>query len=415
MKRQRELRNKKGWKGQKGAKGKKGQKGKKVQKAVNDPLFEKRVERFCRIIQGKGFGLPPPGSIRIQYLPKNYNIPWKINTIMACDRTLGEWYTCISSYLVNPLGRHVPEDPNPLNPFFRHTQFAQEIRVILMKNIRFRWLQRKYIYKLRMRIMNRRIVGDEDLYTTLPIPEESLVAVYDIRTRNLYRFHTQTIMRIIINALNYSCYGIARPTVAKNPYTNLSFTYNQLIRIVEQIIINLARNHRMIPDSLYSYRTEDYNIAAYTIANKTTLYIHAAKTFFANKDDTDVIEIYGEIMEDVYEELDNPRSFRYVTKYVTERKVREDLQKRWDAVIVSFWIYQNHRLFYTWNSYQTMLDEFDYLHHETFRWLRIRSPRVLRRPVSLAAAQTQGLILLPIQLTELTDVVGMLENIMIHM
>ena len=389
--------------------------GKKRGLIETDTLFQLRMERCCRMIQGKGYGLPSPGSIRIMYLPKNYNISWKFNTIMACDRTLGQWYTCISSYLTNPLNDSVPEDPNPLNPFFRHTQFAHELRIILMKNIRYRWLQRKYIYKLRMRIMNRRIVGDEDLSTTLPIPEESLVAVYDIRTRNVYRFHTQTIMRILLNALNYSNYGIACPTIAKNPYTNLQFGYNQLIRIVEQITINLARNHRMLPYPLHSYRTQNYDIASYFSVNKTQLYIQAAKTFFANKDDADVREIYDEIMEDVYAELQNPRGFRYVTRFVIARTVREDLQNRWDVVVLSFWLYQNHRVFYNWRSYQTMLDEFNYLHNETYQLLRTRNSATIRRPVSLAAAQAQGVVILPVQLTELTDVVGMLENIMIHM
>lgn len=349
-------------------------------RSIVDSLSPFFIERLRRVLSGQEIGPAPRGAIRLAYLPKDYTVCWKVNVLTSHDRTLREWHTCIYSYLVSYFPYTVPVDPNPHNPFFGRTLFANEMTEILLQNLRYRWLLRKYIHTLRLRIMNRRVIGTEDLSTTVVIPKESLVEVYDLPSRSVYRFHTQTIMRIILNSLSYSSYGIACPLVAKNPYTNIAFTMGQLIRIVEQITINLARFHRMIPDPLFSYRMGNYNIATYFNENKLRLHLHAASTFFANKEDRDVIEIYGEIMEDVYVELREPLGMRAVTEVVKNRKARSDLQKRWDTIVRAFWVYQNHTVFVGWLSYRAMVREFELLHEQTYELCRIQ--RVRPRPVS---------------------------------
>ena len=316
---------------------------------------------------------------------------WKLNVINAYDRTLGEWHALIYKYMPSCLPYTVPADPNPENPFFGHTVFAGELGGFLTKNLRYRWLLRKYLRKLRLRIMNRRVIGLDDLATTLPIPIDSRVEMYDLRSRSLYMFHTQTIMRIILNGLCYSSYGIASPLVAKNPYTNIPFTLGQLMRIVEQVTINLARSHRMLPDSLFSYRMEGYNIAKYFHANKGQLHVHAAVTFFANKEDPVVIEIYEEILEDVYSELDGLLGKRIVTNIVKGRQAPSELQARWDKLTVAFWMHQNHHMLLGWTSYEFMLSEFKKLHNETIRWNRIRRRGVASRRIEFSNSITQYL------------------------
>ena len=367
----------------------------KIRKPANTnnviPLSKFFLERLRRVLAGEGIGPPPRGAIRLYYLPAGYTIGWKLNVIKAHDRTLTDWHALICKYMPSCLPYTVPVDPNPENPFFGHTVFSGELGTMLAKNLRYRWLLRKYLRKLRLRIMNRRIIGADDLATTLPIPIESRVEMYDLRSRSLYMFHTQTIMRIIINGLAYSSYGIASPLVAKNPYTNIPFTLGQLMRIVEQITINLARSHRMLPDSLFSYRIEGYNIANYFRANKATLNIHAAVSFFANKEDPVVIEIYEEIMEDVYKDLDGLLGKRAIINIVKVRKAPAELQSRWDKITIAFWIYENHHMFFGWPSYDDMLREFKKLHQETMCWHRIRRRGIVNRRIECSNTITQYL------------------------
>jgi len=349
--------------------------------------------------------IPPRGSIRIAYLPNTYNILWKVSTLTVFARTLTQWFDLFSIYNKHELNLCEPIDPNPENPFFNGKDFSNEGLTLLLKNIRYRWLLRKFVLNIRKRIMNKRIIGIEDLCTTIRIPEEFIVRIYDWKSKSIYLFHTQTILKLILEKLKYSSYGIAVPKLPKNPYTNIPFTLGQLIIIVGQIITNLAKNHRVIPDLLLSYRKCNYDIVNFFNVNKKDLHIHAACNFFSNKDDTDVREISGEIIEDIYTEHGKLRGWTTVLKYVKERTVRHDLLVRWDALLLSFWIYQNHLIYHGWSSFSRMIDEFYVLHKETLQWHRHGYQIIYHRPVST----TQGVLFI----TTLDDVAQMLENIVL--
>jgi hypothetical protein len=352
---------------------------------------------------------PPQGSIRIAYLPDNYTVSWKIIELTSISRTLKQWFSHFAAIDKSMFLTTVPIDPNPENPFFGRKLFAVEGVQILYKNLRYRWLLRKFIRHIRLRIMERRILGEDDLCTTLRIPSECIVRVYDWKSKSVYLCHTQTIMKLILDKLKYNSYGIACPIVAKNPYTNIAFTFGQHIAIVGQIITNLAKNHRMIPDFLLSYRNNKYDIPMFFAQNKIKLHIHAACSFFANKDDAVVREITGEIMEDLYEQYGNRPGFLRVMKYVTERTLRQDLLLRWDFLLLSFWIYQNHLVFHGWNSHDLMVEEFHTLHRETLYWQRNRNVINQQRPVYIPH-ETLHLT----QVNVVVDIVAdLLENIII--
>ena len=353
---------------------------------------------------------PPQGSIRIAYLPDNCSVSWKIIELTSVSRTLKQWFSHFATMDKSVFATNVPIDPNPENPFFHRKAFSIEGVKILYKNLHYRWLIRKFIRKIRLRIMERRIIGEEDLCTTVRIPSESVVRVYDWKSKSVYLFHTQTIMKLILDKLKYNSYGIACPIVAKNPYTNIAFTLGQHISIVSQIITNLAKNHRMIPDLLLSYRINRYDIPMFFANNKTKLHIHAACSFFANKDDAVVREITGEIMEDLYEQYGNRPGFARVTQHVTERTLRQDLLVRWDFLLLSFWIYQNHLVLHGWTSHEPMIEEFHTLHRETIYWHRNRNAYTPRRPVCAARGTLQIA-----QVNIVVDAVAdLLENIIIH-
>lgn len=352
---------------------------------------------------------PPQGSIRIAYLPDNYSVTWKIIELTSISRTLKQWYSYFANMDKSIFLTSVPIDHNPENPFFHRKAFAVEGVQILYKNLRYRWLLRKFIRNIRLRIMERRILGEDDLCTTLRIPSECIVRVYDWKSKSVYLFHTQTIMKLILDKLKYNSYGIACPIVAKNPYTNIAFTFGQHIAIVSQIITNLAKNHRMIPDFLLSYRNNKYDIPMFFANNKIKLHIHAACSFFANKDDAVVREITREIIDDLYNEYGNRPGFARVIGHVTERTLRQDLLVRWDFLLLSFWIYQNHLVLHGWTSHEAMIDEFHVLHRESIYWHRTRNICNPSRPV----CTVRGTLHLT-QVNVIVDVVAdLLENIII--
>jgi len=240
------------------------------------------------------------------------------------------------------------------------------------------WCIRKWVQRVRQRIMDKRVLGAEDLYTMEAIPPESLVAVYDTTHKTKYLFHTNTISRSILYGLTYSAYGIASPKMPTNPYTNIPWTIGQLIAIVGQIAHNLNRNHCMLPNYIYLFRKEMYDISQFFLANRTKLHVDAAYAFFKKEDDAYRDLIYSEIVEDLYAEHRNllVSGWRIVRSIVLTQRLPLRLKARWDNLVLSSWLLQNHHM--------TLLEEdigvvFLSVHMDTMTWWRAQTlspPRV---------------------------------------
>ena len=233
-----------------------------------------------------------------------------------------------------------------------------------------KWCIQKWILRIRQRIMDKRIVGAIDLYTMEPIPPESMVTVYDPRSKSKYLFHTNTISRAILSALTYSSFGIAYPKAPMNPYTNIPWSVGQLICIVGQIIHNLNRNHCVIPHYIYLFRKEMYDLTLFSMVNKARLQMDATVAFFKKEDDAYRNLIYSEIVEDLYEENRDmlASGWRSVRSLVLLQNLPPRLKALWHNLVLSAWMWQNHRIA------PLLIDDLDLefltAHGETMVWWR---------------------------------------------
>lgn len=89
-------------------------------------------------------------------------------------------------------------------------------------------LQRWRIYK-----MNKASTASIDPITLCP-PEKT-VTVYDWATRKRYLFDAKSLATLIESQLLYCEYGFSVPQMPRNPWTNIEFTYLQLVSIYEQL------------------------------------------------------------------------------------------------------------------------------------------------------------------------------------
>ena len=306
---------------------------------------------------------------------ESYYSPWLYNKLYGFERTHKEWCQLYREYNQAPVildGQKSTEsldDINNSNPFLKSKQIAIHILRLHHLNNRIYFILLKFIQRRRLAVIHRRIVGEEDLYTTIRIPNHSLVAVHDFQTQSVYHFHTQTILRMILASLYYNSYGIARPSAPKNPYTNLEWTLPQLISIMQQITINMIRIHRIPPNILLAYHAYKYNIKKFSEMCLNELGIHAAIELFKNKNDTDTQAIYQETFEDfvVQEGLSVSSSIR---KSIYDRKLPVQLQKHWDNIIVSIWIYNNLNIYHgDYVSYEDLTDGFTELIDDTRAYL----------------------------------------------
>ena len=335
----------------------------------------------------------------IYKLKQSVYSPWLYSELYEFERNHKEWSRLCRMYAKAPV---IP-NPNPkstlkfteLNPFLNSKQIAQHVRRLYFLNNMIHMLILKYVQRRRLAAMDRRIVGEDDLYTTIRIPTHSLVAVYDFQTQSKYHFHTQTILRIILSSLYYNAYGIPKPSQPKNPYTNLEWTQPQLISIVQQIISNMIKINRVPSKTLLAYHACGYNLKAFAELCKNDLAIQAANDLFKNKDDVDTREIYRETLEDFMDDLRVAFSSS-LRQMICERKLPELLQKRWDDLILSIWIYNNIQIFHgNYISYDDLADEFVAMIDDTRMYiLNQRTNNLIRQRTQSMAVHTAASIVL---------------------
>jgi len=323
-----------------------------------------------------------PGYTRLMYrFPKSYYSPWLYGILTTFPRTTCGWYNIYNLYTNKRITglpcANTATLTNP-NPFLHNKHIAEHIMNLIYFNKKLTSLMLQCIQHRLLAKMDKRIVGEEDLYTLLPIPAHSLVAVYDFKTGSRYHFHTNTIMRIVLSALIYSTYGIPHPHCPKNPYTNLDWTEAQIMSIVQQIIINMTKNHRIPPTILLKYYKCNYNMGKFQILCQRELGIHAATEYFKTKNDPDVRETYQDTVEDLSVNMGIP-VVGWIVRQICDRTLPSELQNGWDDLILSYWIYVNlHFIHGPYKNYEAICQSFILLSADTRKLLNARRNRGLR-------------------------------------
>jgi len=348
------------------------------------------MKQWVDLISGKRV-MRPANCIPIVCLQKEMYSSWLYNTIKSTYRKRKEWTALINDMKSGTEITHtdVPPTLDNGNPFlYKHT-IAKHIEKLIHLNTCLYMNILKYVQRRLLKKMEERVVGTDDLNTTVPIPANMLVAVYDFKTRAKYVFHTNTILKMILCSLRYSAYGIPNPKHPKNPYTNLEWTKPQLISITQQIVRNMATVHRIPPPLFLNYYNCNYNIPCFTKFCEKELVIRAAVELFSNKEDYDTREIYGETIDDTAGEIGFHMS-AYIRDMIVERKLNPTLQEKWDNLVLSVWIYTNiHVVYGIYDSYDEMIDDFRLFYKESRNYIySLQNSNRRPRPATVERSNT---------------------------
>lgn len=333
------------------------------------------------------YGIPPPGCIRFFTVPLAADAsPWYIQTIKSHDRTLREWVSLINEWNASALPTQYDKPLESGNPFTTRRAAAGFLTELLARELRLRWIARKYVARIRERIYARRIVGaDCDLYTTEPVPEHARVYVRDRTTRTKYCFHVRTATHLISSALGYSQYGIAAPQTPKNPYTNRPWSHAQLMAMTAQICAYTFMSGRHLPHvTILKFRRCGHSVGAYFNKYTNEIVITGARNFFKDVQNPDLLETCGDLLDDLYESVgwDVCIGWRVVKTYVMGRLLPEALQSRWDKVLLAVWIHTNFGRCVGFRTPNGMMTEFADLHEESYSWWLVQPKSLLRRAAS---------------------------------
>ena len=340
------------------------------------PMCPYIVARFNRMLECMRLGIPydygivPPGRIRLW--SSSELLPF---TVFSQDYTLKQWINIIAA--------------RKTSIFVSEREIAVRLESSFFTSQKYRWYARQWISRVRRKIMDKRIVGEEDFVTLQPIPCASRVTVYDLKCLRRYDFHTTTIYRTLLRSLLSNSYGIPNPHAPKNPFTNVPWSYGQMLTIVSQILQNLGRCHRFPHKLLRAYRNSEYDIKIFLKIAGLDLKISAAREFFGATEDPVTREIYEEVIDDLYGEEDYPASWRIIARLVKKRMLSLELMREWDNLVIAFWLYSNYKIFIApyW-SYEDIDNQYRILNSRSHAWWRTQPRRILPRGVTATTATT---------------------------
>jgi hypothetical protein len=324
--------------------------------------------------------MPPHGTIPLLYCRKEDYSPWLYTTIASVYRKRADWHLLITNMwngprLVEPCAPTMLKHPNP---FFYNQDISIHLDKLMCLNVTLRMCVLRYVQRRLIAKMDKRVVGEDDLHTTVAIPEAAMVSVYDFKTQAKYVFHTNTILKMILASLKYCAYGIAAPKAPKNPYTNLEWTKPQLMSITQQIVRNMAALHRIPPPMFLNYYNCNYNVLTFAKFCEKELGINAAIELFKHKDDPTTLDVYGEMIGTVIDEEDIAMSTR-MRNMIIERKLPDILQNRWDNIVLALWIDTNIQVLYgPYKTYTEIIDDFTKARDDTRSYL-VQLSRSARR------------------------------------
>ena len=123
--------------------------------------------------------------------------------------------------------------------------------------------------------------------------------------------------------------------------------------------------------------------------NRHKLNMDAAVAFLHAFHDPTSIEFYMEVLNDTVEveTLNTPR-WTLVRGHIRDRSLPSDILKRFDALVLSLFLFQNHSICYTFTSYTAMLDEFESAYKAALEWWKTLPRRILPRVGPVAFSGT---------------------------
>jgi hypothetical protein len=139
-----------------------------------------------------------------------------------------------------------------------------------IRECRLRRIFRGVLQRWRIRKMNRASTAAIDPITLSP-PEKT-VTVYDWATRKRYLFDAKSLATLIDSQLLYNEYGFSVPHMPRNPWTNIEFTYIQLVSMYEQL-----QHHGELRWGFTTLRSHQFHKEAWELYHRPALTMKAIR------------------------------------------------------------------------------------------------------------------------------------------
>jgi hypothetical protein len=155
-----------------------------------------------------------------------------------------------------------------------------------IREMKLRTIFRGVLMRWRIYHLNKKENDENDPITLSP--PIKLVQIYDWKYKKKYIFDANSLATLIESKLLYHEYGFAMPMYPRNPWTNLEFTYYEMISIYYQL-----QSHGELRWGLITLKQHDFNIKQWQLYHKSALTMKAIRNninVLDNRDAQDMLE-----------------------------------------------------------------------------------------------------------------------------
>jgi len=144
---------------------------------------------------------------------------------------------------------------------------------------------------------------------TLTYPEKEVI-LYDLPNRKKTIFDASSLSLHIEANLLHNDGGFPLPQQPRNPWTNMEFTYNQMVSIYLQL-----KNHNTLKWGLLTLRQHNFNLSEWKLYHQSYLTMNAIKTSLIKLDTTAARDLLEDFIITKMEELISDPSEYVVNAY----------------------------------------------------------------------------------------------------
>lgn len=255
------------------------------------------------------------------------------------------------------------------SPFIMTNEIVKAAQKLFDMNQRWRWAMKNLLRLWLVRKSLKRSIGHEnDIMTMEPIPEAEQCRVVCIQTRSLYVFSGTALLRSMRS--NIECQVVAIPDVKspKNPFTNVRFTFGQLLEIYNQLLGWCSRKHHALPASIALFRETEFRPQLMVKLHHNYLQYRAAIASFMDDDVRG--DFFIETLETVIESYSYAMNNYSPTLMSTDRfeiwfekDRRHYLMRSWRLIVADYWYYEQtgHLAREHWRSEMCIIQDINVL------------------------------------------------------
>lgn len=173
----------------------------------------------------------------------------------------------------------------------------EELCRAYLREYRVRWAFRSLLCRWRIYVMNKRFKKEVDPIT-LSEPVQP-VCVYDWTVKRKFEFEAKSISNLIESTLLYHEGGFAIPKYPRNPWTNLPFTYVQLLSIYHQL-----HSYGALGWCFHTLRQYNFSKSVWQMYHHSTITLSAIKSSIRLLESSDAKELLEDFIFSKMDELD---------------------------------------------------------------------------------------------------------------